>query len=159
MSKQDKSLALSICKPMLICGLFLYLCTIIILNNSNLFSTSQTSTPSNIVTQTNISHLVFGLLGNEKAWHHRKHYVEAWWRPNITRGHLFLDVPPKGDLLPWSLKSPPYRLSDDVSKLVKETKHVDTTVLRMVHGIMEVVREAHEGVRWVIMGMMIRYFS
>ncbi|KAH0716336.1 hypothetical protein KY284_009241 [Solanum tuberosum] len=83
--------------------------------------------------------------GNERAWHHRKHYVEAWWRPNVTRGHIFLDVPPRGDLLPWSLNSPPYRISDDVRKLVRETNHVDPRVLRMVHGIMEVVRQAHEG--------------
>ncbi|KAM3398493.1 hypothetical protein P3S68_002009 [Capsicum galapagoense] len=157
MSKHDKSNDLSICKTVLICGLVLYMCTIIFLNNSDrlpssdLFSTSQTIKSSNVA-ETNISHLVFGLLGNEKAWHHRKHYVEAWWRPNVTRGHLFLDVPPKGNLLPWSLSSPPYRISDDVSKLLKETKHVDARVLRIVHGIMEVVREAREDVRWVIMG-------
>ncbi|KAM3303535.1 hypothetical protein P3S67_014565 [Capsicum chacoense] len=157
MSKHDKSNDLSICKTVLICGLVLYMCTIIFLNNSDrfpssdLFSTSQTIKSSNVA-ETNISHLVFGLLGNEKAWHHRKHYVEVWWRPNVTRGHLFLDVPPKGNLLPWSLSSPPYRISDDVSKLHKETKHVDARVLRIVHGIMEVVREAREDVRWVIMG-------
>ncbi|MCD9646620.1 hypothetical protein HAX54_036621 [Datura stramonium] len=48
------------------------------------------------------------------------------------------DVPPQGDdLLPWSSNSPPYKTSDDVPKLVNETKHVDATVLRLVHGIME----------------------
>ncbi|KAH0746598.1 hypothetical protein KY285_008255 [Solanum tuberosum] len=90
--------------------------------------------------------LIQGGGGSEEAWHHRKPYIESWWRPNVTIGHLLLDVPPQGeDLLPWSLNSPPYRVSDDVPRLVNETNHVDPRVLRMVHGIMEVVREAHEG--------------
>ncbi|OIT35085.1 PREDICTED: uncharacterized protein LOC109243832 [Nicotiana attenuata] len=159
---------ISICKTVLICGLVLYMGTIIFFNDfecpsSYLFSSfkfttfppnSQTTLSNDAKTNnaTNISHLVFGILGSEKAWHNRKPYIESWWRSNITRGYLFLDVPPKDDLLPWSINSPPYKISDNVPKLVEETKHVDSRVLRMVHGIMEVFREEHEGVRWVIMG-------
>ncbi|PHT34664.1 hypothetical protein CQW23_26464 [Capsicum baccatum] len=169
MSKLDKTNVLSICKTVLICGLVLYVTIIIVFNDSGcpssdlLSSLRITSLPSyNFQTSTlnvaqsnrgtNISHLLFGLLGSEKAWHHRKAYIESWWRPNVTKGYLLLDVPPKGDLLPWSSNSPPYKLSDDVPKLVNETKHVDATVLRLVHGIMEVFREKHEGVRWLVMG-------
>nr|XP_019066526.1 uncharacterized protein LOC101258725 [Solanum lycopersicum] len=167
----EASLVINICKTVLFCGLTLYVATIIFLNKCpsyHLFSSSKciTSFPNNnsqsntsnhvvqiSIVPTNLSHLVFGLLGSEEAWHHRKPYIESWWRPNITKGYLLLDVPPQGDdLLPWSLNSPPYRVSDDVSPLVNETNHVDPRVLRMVHGIMEVVREAHEGVRWVVMG-------
>nr|GMD71466.1 uncharacterized protein LOC109154389 [Ipomoea batatas] len=101
---------------------------------------------------TNISHLLFGLIGSEKTWHYRKAYTESWWRPGVTRGYLYLDVAPTGDLLPWSPSSPPYRVSDDISRMVKETKHVAPVMARMVHGIMEVFRERHEGVRWVVMG-------
>lgn len=170
MSKFDNSNVLSICKTVLICGLVLYVTTIIVFNDSSCpssdllsslkFTTlpsydSQTSTSSNVAqskSSTNISHLLFGLLGSQKAWHHRKSYIESWWRPNVTKGYLLLDVPPQGDLLPWSLNSPPYKISDDVPKLVDETKHVDATVLRLVHGIMEVFREEYEGVRWIVMG-------
>ncbi|XP_009623627.1 uncharacterized protein LOC107762682 [Nicotiana tabacum] len=169
MSKIDNSAVLSICKTVLVCGLVLYVGTIIFFNDSqcpssDLFfplkltispSNSQTNTLSNDAktnNATNISHLLFGLLGSEKAWHHRISYVESWWRPNITKGYLLLDFPPKGDLLPWSINSPPYKISDDVPKLVEETKHVDPTVLRLVHGIMEVFREEHEGLRWLVMG-------
>ncbi|TMW81685.1 hypothetical protein EJD97_008372 [Solanum chilense] len=165
MSKFENYYVLSICKTLLICGLVLYLCTIFFFNDSNHFASSDLfssfkstiSCPSTTQTtsssSTNISHLLFGLLGSEKAWHHRKSYIESWWRPNITKGHLLLDVPPQGDdLLPWSFNSPPYRVFDNLSKLLKETNHVEPRVLRMVHGIMEVVREVHEGVRWVIMG-------
>uniref|UniRef100_M1CXX1 Fringe n=1 Tax=Solanum tuberosum TaxID=4113 RepID=M1CXX1_SOLTU len=102
---------------------------------------------------TNLNHLLFGLLGSEEAWHFRKEYIESWWRPNKTRGYLFLDVAPTGDdLLPWSSSSPPYRVSDNITQLIEETKHVAPTMARMVHGIMEVFREDHEGVRWVVMG-------
>ena len=40
---------------------------------------------------TNFNHVIFGLLGSEKAWHDRKHYMESWWRPNVTHGFLYLD--------------------------------------------------------------------
>ncbi|XP_019155346.1 PREDICTED: uncharacterized protein LOC109152214 [Ipomoea nil] len=106
---------------------------------------------------TNLSHLVFGILGSEKAWHHRKPYVESWWRPNATLGFLLLDKPPEGELVPWSPASPPYRVSDNISRVLEETKHVDSRVARMVHGIMETVRDAPQRARgtlprWVIMG-------
>nr|GLL32498.1 uncharacterized protein LOC109152267 [Ipomoea trifida] len=106
---------------------------------------------------TNLSHLVFGLLGSEKAWHHRKAYVESWWRPNATVGFLLLDKSPGEELLPWPPSSPPYRVSDNVSRVVEETNHVNPRVARMVHGIMETVRDAPQRVmgtplRWVVMG-------
>ncbi|PIN04614.1 Galactosyltransferase [Handroanthus impetiginosus] len=102
---------------------------------------------------TNLSHLVFGILGSEKAWQHRKAYIESWWRPNATYGLLYLDKPPTGDLLPWSEASPPYRVSDDLAKFLQETKARLPAVIRMVHGIMEVFREFdNENLRWVVMG-------
>ncbi|XP_071712291.1 uncharacterized protein [Rutidosis leptorrhynchoides] len=101
---------------------------------------------------TNISHIVFGLVGSTKAWHFRKSYIESWWRPNVTRGYLYLDTNPTNDLLPWSPKSPPCRISDDNTKLLNETKHVAPIMVRMVHAVIEVFREEHEDVRWYVMG-------
>ncbi|KAI3461125.1 hypothetical protein Pfo_017788 [Paulownia fortunei] len=105
------------------------------------------SIPTN--SATNLSHLVFGLVGSEKAWHHRKAYIESWWRPNVTRGILFLDKPPTASLLPWSPSSPPYKVSDDLTKFLNKT---DVTAQRIIHGILEVFREDHENVRWLVMG-------
>ncbi|VFQ88410.1 unnamed protein product [Cuscuta campestris] len=109
--------------------------------------------------KTNLSHLIFGLVGSEKAWHHRKAYIETWWRPNVTRGFIYLDTEPTEELLPWSPWSPPYRVSDNITKVVGETGHVDATVARLVHGIMEVFRDCNgDGgddervIRWVVMG-------
>ncbi|CAH9128611.1 unnamed protein product [Cuscuta epithymum] len=103
---------------------------------------------------TSLKHLMFGMVGSEAAWHHRKPYVESWWRPNHTRGYLFLDVNPTGDLLPWSPLSPRYKISENITRVVQETGHVDARVARMVHGIRETVRAAgdNKGVRWVVMG-------
>ncbi|XP_073300658.1 uncharacterized protein [Primulina huaijiensis] len=105
---------------------------------------------------TGLNHIVFGLLGSENAWHWRKPYIESWWRPNITRGFLFLDKSPTGELIPWSKASPPYKVSDDLTTLLAETKARAPIMIRMVHGIMEVLREVEKGdhreIRWLVMG-------
>nr|GEU66631.1 glycoprotein-N-acetylgalactosamine 3-beta-galactosyltransferase [Tanacetum cinerariifolium] len=100
---------------------------------------------------TNIYHLVFGLLGSTQAWHYQKPYIELWWRPNVTRGFLYLDTDPTNDLLPWSPASPPFRVSDDISNLLNEIKHVAPIMARMVHGVIEVFREEREGRGGLIM--------
>nr|XP_027122549.1 uncharacterized protein LOC113739524 [Coffea arabica] len=102
---------------------------------------------------TNISHLLFAILGSEGAWHHRKGYGEAWWRPNVTRGHLYLDTAPEGDLLPWSSASPPYRVSENIEKLIKEIAPAVPPIIRLVHTILEAFKEGDkEGFRWLVMG-------
>ncbi|KAH6811458.1 hypothetical protein C2S51_025220 [Perilla frutescens var. frutescens] len=102
---------------------------------------------------TNLSHLVFGLIGSEGAWHYRMNYIESWWRPTTTRGMLYLDTDPTGDLLPWSVSSPPYRVSDNLTEFLQETRAVAPIMIRMVHGIMELLRDVdNENVRWVVMG-------
>ncbi|KAL8055519.1 hypothetical protein ABFX02_04G061300 [Erythranthe guttata] len=107
--------------------------------------------------RTNLSHLVFGLLGSEKAWHNRKSYIESWWRPNTTKGFLYLDKPPTGDLLPWPETSPPYRISDDLTEFLKQNKPKAPIMIRMVHAIMEIFKEINEknnnlDIRWFVMG-------
>ncbi|KAI8526147.1 hypothetical protein RHMOL_Rhmol13G0286200 [Rhododendron molle] len=120
----------------------------------SILSPSQTTPPPPIDhnSPTNINHLVFGLVGSLKAWRHRKAYIESWWRPNVTRGYLYLDTAPTEELLPWSATSPPLCVSDDISKLVQESGHVAPIMVRMVHAILEVYREGDQGVRWYVMG-------
>lgn len=113
-------------------------------------STQPDSSPDDY--PTNVSHLAFGLQGSEKTYHFRKAYLEAWWRPNKTRGYVYIDRPPTGDLLPWSPKSPQYRINDDLSQLIREIRPRSALMPRMVHGILELFREEHEGIRWIIMG-------
>lgn len=159
----------SLCKTLLIVGL-LYLIVIFLSNenhnspsNPSLFSpllkrppisTTSSTNQTSEVTPTNLNHLVFGLLGSEEAWHDRIAYIESWWQPKVTKGYLYLDKPPTGKLRPWSKASPPYRVSDDLTKFLQETQAQAPVMIRMVHGIMEVFREVKddESIRWIVMG-------
>ncbi|KAL3622009.1 hypothetical protein CASFOL_034205 [Castilleja foliolosa] len=149
----------NLCRPLLIfTGLaMIYYYTFIILPNQNptsSFSSPLKTTKPHFSTPTNLSHLAFVLLGSEKAWHKRKSYIESWWRPNSTRGLLYLDVGPTGDLLPWSPASPPYRVSQNLTDFVHRTKARSPVIIRLVHGIKEALAELddHENLRWLVMG-------
>lgn len=131
------------CSTLLILCLALYIFTISCTNKRLIFSASDFFNPllkskpqiPAPYPPTNLSHVVFGLLGSEKAWSHRKAYIGSWWRPGATRGTLFLDKAPSGE---WSPSLPPYRVSDDLSGLLNKS---NIRPQRMVHGIMEIVRE------------------
>ncbi|KAK4492359.1 hypothetical protein RD792_003164 [Penstemon davidsonii] len=117
--------------------------------SSDFFSPFQKKS-SNSTDTNNLSHLVFGLVGSENAWHYRKSYIESWWKPNVTRGFLFLDKAPTAGLLPWSQASPPYKVSDDLTVFLNKT---DVTAQRIINGIKEAFRELdHENLRWLVMG-------
>ncbi|KAI8526160.1 hypothetical protein RHMOL_Rhmol13G0287500 [Rhododendron molle] len=141
---------ISLSKTLAISGIFLYFAFVLFFTQSycpaselftplqHIFAPSQTTTPPprDDSPATNVSHLVFGLVGSLKAWRHRKAYIESWWRPNVTRGYLYLDTAPTEELLPWSAASPPFRVSGDVSKIgVEESRHVP---VRIVHAILEI---------------------
>ncbi|CAN4094916.1 unnamed protein product [Withania somnifera] len=160
----DKCFVAKLCKVVLFSGVILFIASNFLFKDPNcsspyeLLESSNNNLPfaqlssSNDQNPTNLSHLVFGLFGSEKTWPHRKSYIESWWRPNVTRGYLFVDVAPSGDLLPWSKRSPPYRVSTNITTLVQETQHVAPIQARWVHGIKEILEQEHEGIRWVIMG-------
>lgn len=143
------------CSTLTISLLTLYLFTISYTNKRLIFPASDFFYPPSQPDHdrpTDLTHVLFGLVGSEKAWHNRKAYIESWWRPNVTRGLLFLDKPPSATLQPWPPSSPPYRVSDDLSSFLNKT---DIRAQRMVHGIMEVLREVEEeegDIRWVVMG-------
>ncbi|KAH7837982.1 hypothetical protein Vadar_020437 [Vaccinium darrowii] len=108
--------------------------------------------PSRTDSPTNVSHLVFGLVTAVATWKPRKPYIDAWWQPNVTRGYIIIDKPLSEEFLPWPSTSPPYRVSDDTSKLERESRHVAPIMVRMVHAILETFREGDKGVRWYVMG-------
>ncbi|CAL5424466.1 unnamed protein product [Camellia sinensis] len=89
---------------------------------------------------TNITHLVFGISASSNTWNDKKHYVESWWLPNITRGSLFLDRPPT-EHLPWpSAVDPPFKVSEGHDNGV-----------RMARAVVEAFRAEKRGVRWYVM--------
>ncbi|XP_052202338.1 uncharacterized protein LOC127808048 isoform X2 [Diospyros lotus] len=94
---------------------------------------------------TDITHLVFGIAGSSNTWKDKKWQIEAWWRPNITRGYLFLDRPPT-EYLPWpSTVDPPFRIR-------KYGKDLIPSAIGMVRTMVETFKTENRGdVRWYVM--------
>ncbi|KAE8670452.1 hypothetical protein F3Y22_tig00112131pilonHSYRG00040 [Hibiscus syriacus] len=40
---------------------------------------------------TELKHIVFGIAASSNLWETRKEYIKAWWRPNQTRGVVWVD--------------------------------------------------------------------
>lgn len=64
---------------------------------------------------TDVSHIVFGIGGSIQTWRERSRYSELWWRPNVTRGYVWLDEEPPLNMT-WLPTSPPYQVSADTSR-------------------------------------------
>ncbi|MCL7035657.1 hypothetical protein MKW94_009512 [Papaver nudicaule] len=96
--------------------------------------------------KTNISHLVFGIGGSANTWGTRKHYAELWWKPNVTRGYVWLDEKPNGT---WPENSIPYQVSENVTKIFKRGSMPANRIARIV---LENYRLGLENVRWFVMG-------
>lgn len=102
-------------------------------------------------THTNISHIVFGIVGSMNTWKHKNPYVKSWWRPNVTRGYLFLDRHPTMDFLPWSSSYPPFRVNEDFTKRSSYQKMVRPDQVRIVRTVMETFKQGDEDVKWYVM--------
>lgn len=100
-------------------------------------------------TTTNLSHLMFVLVGSSRAWEKRGTYVESWWRPNVTRGNIFLDVEPSKEFQPWSPTFPPFKVNEDLKNLSIYPKLKNPIHTRIYRSILETYRlKQDEGVRW-----------
>ncbi|XP_010317971.1 uncharacterized protein [Solanum lycopersicum] len=156
-----------LCKTLVFLTLILYLIYLFLSSSSTTTTTSllQFSPSKNIIKsskqyyfnsnniKTNISHLVFGIAASSNTWGKKKHYINSWWKPNITKGYLFLDRTPNDEHLPWPNISPPYRISSDNSRYMPYNKHGMPFAIRMVRVIEETFMEEHDSstVRWYVM--------
>ncbi|XP_019192412.1 PREDICTED: uncharacterized protein LOC109186749 [Ipomoea nil] len=97
---------------------------------------------------TDVSHIVFGIGGSINTWKNRKHYSELWWKPNITRGFVWLDAEPDPAEL-WPETSPPYRISSDWKKF----KFIHSlSAVRLSRIVVDSFREGLPDARWFVMG-------
>ncbi|KAF2535567.1 hypothetical protein F2Q68_00022864 [Brassica cretica] len=100
-------------------------------------------------TATNLSHLMFVLVGGSRTWRDRKVYVESWWRPNVTRGNIFFDVEPSEEFQPWSRDLPPLKVNEDLKKLKIYPKLRNRIHTRIYRSILENYRlKQDQDVRW-----------
>ncbi|CAO2174239.1 unnamed protein product [Urochloa humidicola] len=100
---------------------------------------------------TSLSHIVFGIGGSARTWSRRRGYVELWWRPGQTRGHVWLDEEPPGS---WpAATSPPYRVSPGAYSRFGR-RAAASRMARIVADSFAAVANAtgEEEVRWFVMG-------
>ncbi|XP_010256824.1 PREDICTED: uncharacterized protein LOC104597114 [Nelumbo nucifera] len=98
-----------------------------------------------------VSHILFGIGGSLKTWKDRRYYSELWWKPNITRGFVWLDDEPDNKD-PWPETSPPYRVSDHSSTLKYAKLYCSRPALRLARIVLESFQLGLENVRWFVMG-------
>lgn len=153
----------TLCKSIAICGLVLFLFYTFLFGNlpyneslhlfmpfGNQWSPSSANVTDNL--PTNVSHIRFVIAGSVRTWLHRRPYVEAWWRENMTRGNLWLEFPPPKEFLPWPSSSPPFRVHEDVRKIYIHSRFVDEVQIRMYRSILETFRLGdNKDVRWYVM--------
>ncbi|KAF7845460.1 transferring glycosyl group transferase [Senna tora] len=100
---------------------------------------------------TNISHVVFGIAGSAKTWPKRHPYVELYWRPNVTRGFVWLDEKPPQNVT-WPDTSPPYKVSADTSSFNYTCWYGNRSAIRLTRIVKETFQLGLENVRWFVMG-------
>ncbi|GKV05887.1 hypothetical protein SLEP1_g17839 [Rubroshorea leprosula] len=101
--------------------------------------------------KTNLSHIVFGISSSVEKWNNRCHYNELWWRPNITRGFVWLDKKPLENES-WPETSPPYRISADTSRFKYTCSYGSRSALRIARIVKETFELGMDNVRWFVMG-------
>lgn len=147
-------------KPLAVAGLVLFLFYTLLFNQlynhsityfSPHFKVIWPASSSNVTSPTNINHIVFGIAGTVNGWKYRRAYVEAWWRPNVTRGYLFLERFPSREFLPWPPSSPPFRVNENITRLKSYEKIKNSFQVRVFRTILETFREGDEDVRWYVM--------
>ncbi|OWM73510.1 hypothetical protein CDL15_Pgr026609 [Punica granatum] len=100
---------------------------------------------------TNLSHIVFGIVGSLNTWKGRKAYLESWWRPNVSRGYLFLDGPPENESLLCPFTCPALRINENITHWDIYPKIKYPIQIRMVRSIVEAFRQGDQDIRWFVM--------
>ncbi|XP_021289602.1 uncharacterized protein LOC110420566 [Herrania umbratica] len=124
-------------------------------NNPVIISDHQKFITKNISSQTyertNLFHIQFGIGGSAKTWNERRRYCELWWRPNVTRGFVWLDEkPPNDEKLPPT--SPPYKISQDTSRFKYTSWYGSRSAVRIARIVKESFELGLDNVRWFVMG-------
>ncbi|CAN8284885.1 unnamed protein product [Cochlearia groenlandica] len=100
---------------------------------------------------TDVSHIVFGIGGSIQTWRERSRYSELWWRPNVTRGFVWLDEEPPLNMS-WLETYPPYQVSGDTSRFSYTCWYGSRSAIRMARIIKETFDLGLTNVRWFVMG-------
>lgn len=115
------------------------------------FTENENATKKITFFDTNVSHILFGIGGSAKTWNERRHYCELWWRPNVTRGFVWLDEkPPENET--WPETSPAYKVSKDTSMFKYTSWYGSRAAVRLARIVKENFELGLDNVRWFVMG-------
>ncbi|KAL5717270.1 hypothetical protein ACHQM5_010308 [Ranunculus cassubicifolius] len=105
--------------------------------------------PPPLSNETNLSHIVFGIGGSGTTWKDRRHYSQLWWKPNQTRGFVWLDHKPINyNDEDEDNTCPPYRVSEPTSRFTNGLR----PAIRISRIVVESFRLGLPNVRWFVMG-------
>ncbi|KAM7262857.1 hypothetical protein ACFE04_000540 [Oxalis oulophora] len=99
--------------------------------------------------KTNVSHILFGIGGAAQTWEQRRQYCELWWKPNVTRGFVWLDEKPNQT---WPVTSPPFKISVDTSRFKYDCWYGSRSALRIARIVKESFELGLGNVRWFVLG-------
>ncbi|KAL6566627.1 hypothetical protein OROMI_015031 [Orobanche minor] len=100
---------------------------------------------------TQTKHVVFGIAASSSLWNKRKEYIKLWWRPNETKGIVWLDNNVKVSENEQE-GLPDIRISGDTSKFDYTNKQGKRSALRISRIVSETLRVGLKDVRWFVMG-------
>ncbi|KAH7514470.1 hypothetical protein FEM48_Zijuj11G0093000 [Ziziphus jujuba var. spinosa] len=101
--------------------------------------------------KTTISHILFGIAGSAKTWDGRSHYAKLWWKPNITRGFVWLDEEPSANKT-WPATLPAYKVNKDTSMFNYSCWYGSRSAIRLTRIVKESFELGLDNVRWFVMG-------
>ncbi|XP_041026469.1 uncharacterized protein LOC121266731 [Juglans microcarpa x Juglans regia] len=101
--------------------------------------------------KTNISHILFGIGGSAKTWQKRRYYTELWWKPNVSRGFVWLDEEPQKNVT-WPETLPPFKVSEDTSRFNYTCWYGKRSAIRIARIVKESFELGLDNVRWFVMG-------
>ncbi|KAM7278141.1 hypothetical protein ACFE04_005275 [Oxalis oulophora] len=98
---------------------------------------------------TELKHIVFGIAASSSLWDSRKEYIKVWWKPNVTRGIVWLDSPVK---VRRNEGLPEIKISQKTSSFKYTNRQGQRSALRISRVVSETFRLGLKDVRWFVMG-------
>lgn len=96
-----------------------------------------------------LKHIAFGIAASSNLWDIRKEYIKVWWRPNETRGVVWMD---KQVRTRRNEGLPEIRVSQDTSKFKYTNKQGSRSALRISRVVSETLKLGMKDIRWFVMG-------
>ncbi|KAL8496785.1 hypothetical protein ACS0TY_020458 [Phlomoides rotata] len=118
---------------------------------ANTSSDQESATPSSTQQKTELKDVAFAIAASASLWEKRKEYIKLWWRPEETRGVVWLDKTVKVSA-DEAKKLPTIRISGDTSKFDYTNKQGKRSALRISRVISETLRSGMQDVKWFVMG-------